>query len=149
MMTQTFRSEHHKPCIGCGESKPLNEFYSHPMMADGHLNRCKPCCKAAARTNREAKPAQYQMHGLLRAQHPERKAQVAAYNRRRRERDPEKYRARTAVGNAVRDGRLKRQPCKCGATKVQAHHHDYSKPLDVVWLCFGCHRREHGQRPFF
>lgn len=60
----------------------------------------------------------------------------------------EKYKARTAVSNALRDGRLIKQPCEhCGATeKVQAHHNDYSKPLDVEWLCFKCHREHaHGQ----
>lgn len=56
---------------------------------------------------------------------------------------PEKYAARQAVLIALRSGRLKRQPCKCGALKVQAHHHDYSNPLDVEWLCDDCHRSEH------
>lgn len=49
---------------------------------------------------------------------------------------PEKYAARQKVLIAVRNGSLVKQPCKeCGALKVEAHHPDYSKPLDVIWLC--------------
>lgn len=63
---------------------------------------------------------------------------------RQREKFPEKYAARQAVLIALRSGRLQRQPCKrCGAAKAQAHHHDYSKLLDVEWLCGCCHRIEH------
>ena len=32
---------------------------------------------------------------------------------------------------------------KDGRTKVQAHHPDYSKPLDVMWLCQVCHHQWH------
>ena len=47
------------------------------------------------------------------------------------------------VGQAVRDGRLIPQPCeKCGASPTHAHHDDYSKPLDVRWLC-PVHHAEH------
>ncbi|MBE7502212.1 MAG: hypothetical protein HS113_18315 [Verrucomicrobiales bacterium] len=61
-----------------------------------------------------------------------------------RQRFPEKYRARTAVGNAVRDGRLQRQPCTvCGYEQVEAHHPDYDNPLHVVWLCRDHHRMVH------
>lgn len=46
------------------------------------------------------------------------------------------------VGNAIRDVRLIRQPCRvCGTTKqIEAHHPDYSKPLDVEWYCRLHHR---------
>lgn len=57
--------------------------------------------------------------------------------------DPVKIHARAAVSAAIRSGELVRQPCvKCGG-RGTAHHHDYSKPLDVVWLCVRHHAEEH------
>ena len=48
------------------------------------------------------------------------------------------------VMQAVRTGALTKQPCsRCGAVKAVAHHEDYSKPLDVTWLCLSCHQRRH------
>jgi len=49
------------------------------------------------------------------------------------------------VAKAKKQGLLIPQPCqKCGSTKhIHAHHEDYSKPLDVVWLCSRCHRLRH------
>jgi hypothetical protein len=45
---------------------------------------------------------------------------------------------------AIKSGKLQRQPCEvCGATKVHGHHDDYTKPLDVRWLCPLHHRRLH------
>lgn len=35
-----------KQCRQCGETKPLDEFYRHPAMGDGHLNHCKVCKRA-------------------------------------------------------------------------------------------------------
>ena len=53
-----------------------------------------------------------------------------------RERNPEKRIAHHAVENAVRNGTLVKQRCAvCGAPGTQAHHPDYSRPLDVIWLC--------------
>jgi hypothetical protein len=41
-------------------------------------------------------------------------------------------------------GELIREPCLvCGDTKSHAHHEDYTKPLDVVWLCMTHHRFIH------
>lgn len=65
------------------------------------------------------------------------------YRRRQRERWPAKEAARRAVAAAISSGSLVRQPCACGEPKSEAHHHDYTKPLDVVWLCRKCHVAEH------
>lgn len=51
--------------------------------------------------------------------------------------------ARNKLGWFVRCGKIERQPCACGAEKAQAHHADYSKPLEVTWLCSKCHGLAH------
>lgn len=73
-----------------------------------------------------------------RERHPERYVQL---NNEWRRRNPEKRSAQNAVQKAIRKGKLVRQPCWCGDPKSQAHHKDYSKKLDVVWLC----QRHHGE----
>lgn len=117
-------------------------------MADGLLGKCKDCTKADVAQHRTANHAAVCAYDRERAKTAERKAKVAEYQKNSREANPEKYRARYAVSNAIRDGRLERQPCSaCGDAKAEAHHTDYSRPLDVEWLCFTCHRATgHGQR---
>ena len=54
---------------------------------------------------------------------------------------------RLAVFRAIKTGRLKRLPCEvCGYSPADAHHEDYSLPLDVVWLCRYHHRILHNGR---
>lgn len=58
--------------------------------------------------------------------------------------DPSKKRARSLAQAAIRRGKIQRKPCeRCGNGKVHAHHRDYKKPLDVVFLCDPCHKLEH------
>lgn len=57
------------------------------------------------------------------------------------------YEARYKANNARRDGILIPEPCEvCGNEKVQMHHEDYEKPLDVTWLCKKCHQNHHNQQ---
>ena len=61
---------------------------------------------------------------------------------------PEKHIARSMVRSAIRAGKMKRSPCEvCGIAKSHAHHEDYSKPLDVMWLC-PLHHAAHHPRLF-
>lgn len=68
------------------------------------------------------------------------------YKLTQKARYPERVAAREAVYRAIRAGRLCRASvCACCGveTKTHAHHHDYSEPLAVTWLCRACHRAEH------
>jgi hypothetical protein len=47
----------------------------------------------------------------------------------------------------VRSGKIVRHPCViCDEKKVEGHHWDYSKPLDVFWLCRAHHVAVHDRR---
>lgn len=136
-----------KPCFKCGLEKDLGEFYKHPEMTDGRLNKCKECAKGDVRENRANRRLQYSAYERQRFQRPERKAQMYESARRRRAKYPVKETARHALNNAIRDKKLDREPCEiCGEKNAQGHHTDYSKPFEVQWLCFKHHREDaHGQ----
>ena len=63
-----------------------------------------------------------------------------------KESNQEAIQAHQAVKRAIDEGKLIR-PDYCLACfkpgRLEAHHHDYSKPLEVAWLCASCHRLEH------
>lgn len=58
-----------------------------------------------------------------------------------------KNRARRKSYNAFKEGKITRKPCAvCGSTvKLEMHHEDYLKPLDIVWLCQYHHQQRHIQ----
>lgn len=132
-----------KRCFKCGEMKPMTGFYKHSAMKDGRLNKCKECTKADVSANYDLRREQYAEYEKKRSQRPERKAMASSYAKNRRQRNPEKERVRWATSNAIRDGRLLRQPCSvCGEPKAEAHHNSYTDAFDVTWLC----RRHHLER---
>jgi hypothetical protein len=135
-----------KTCFRCGVEKPASEFYKHPQMDDGRLGKCKECNKLDVRENYAKKRERYRKYERKRFNDPKRRAYCLEANKIHRRRNPEKTRARQAFAYAVKSGRLERKPCEvCGSIKSQGHHDDYSKPLDVKWLCFKHHRERHGQ----
>jgi len=142
-----------KTCKRCEELKSEEDFY-------GADSSCKECRKALVRANRKRNEAHYKAYDAKRyAEQPKRKKHAAEcsrrarndgrhteYTREWRERNPEKYKAHMALNNALARGKLSRgTECDtCGDPgKLHAHHHDYSKPLKVVWLCPKCHKAEH------
>ena len=78
-----------------------------------------------------------------------RKKQFAETAKRMYEKYPEKWRARSKVSYAIRTGKIVK-PDKCSnchkvKQKLEAHHDDYIKPLNVRWLCIQCHNQHHHQ----
>lgn len=142
-----------KQCFKCRETKPISEFYRHPMMGDGHLGKCKTCAKrdVAERAGRlgnnpvwlayerrrcRAKQARYRQLGLAAKSKPETARKWYARN-------AHKKKAELKAHRAHKRGLLK-QPARCEhcglkTQELEKHHYDYSKPLDVLWLCVPCH----------
>jgi hypothetical protein len=49
------------------------------------------------------------------------------------------------VAAAIQSGNLVREPCEVCGNNAEAHHEDYSKPLDVTWLCKKHHAARHAE----
>jgi len=121
-----------KICSGCYETKPTTDFYKSAINKDGLCGQCKACHQKKVNENRGNKK-------LLSFK------QVAPHQKFWLQENKLKQKAHRDVNYAIQKGKLVRQPCeRCGTTKnVVAHHEDYSKPLDVVWLCQHHHRERH------
>ena len=146
-------------CIKCDKEKPDSEYYRSTIRANG-TGECKSCTRARVTANREAKIDYYREFDRKRDNLPHRvqarkeyaqteqgqkalaRGKAAHYYRY-----PNRSAARSAVTNAVRDGLLiKPKNCQCcgvEAKRIEGHHCDYNKPLDVMWLCDPCHKEWH------
>lgn len=135
-----------KTCFKCSVAKPLDEFYRHSAMADGHLGKCKSCTKVDVAEHRAANIERVRAYDRARANKPHRVALRERVVREWIAEHPDRRAAQIALGNAVRCGRVIPWPvcalpeCDC---KPEAHHPDYSRPLDVVWLCRAHHKQAH------
>lgn len=157
-----------KTCKKCKEEKHLSCFSKNKAMRDGVNGWCQSCYSSYRKENREAinrskrawakrNPVKYlEMSRTYRANN---RAKVNAITRKYQETHPETvrerkriYRARSPIKiNAHRDvraamlrGEIHRGNCNCGAaTKAEAHHKDYSKPMEIEWLCRICHMQWH------
>ena len=121
-----------KRCGRCKEVKPVEEFYHSNSRPDGLRAYCMPCW------------------AVVNTASSKRYRQTAGYRNwlaKKRSDNPEfrrKYLVRMFASIAIQLGVLVRQPCEvCGSEKVQAHHTDYAKPLEVRWLC-KAHHQSHG-----
>jgi len=133
-----------KVCFKCNQEKPLDDFYKHPMMADGHVGKCKECNKKDVRENRAAKIEYYRSYDSERAKRPERMKLLYEVSKAWRKADSRRMKCHNAVARGIRKGTITRKPCqRCGSMKSLAHHESYDRPLDVTWLCQPCHKERH------
>lgn len=115
-------------CAVCGANKENKD--------SGYCNKCKR--DNASRNRIEAKKTNPNF------------AEEERISKRERYRNNEFHRlqvmCRLWVRRSIKAGHMKKQVCEvCGEIKVDAHHDDYAKPLDVRWLCRS-HHREHHER---
>ena len=146
-----------KTCSKCHIKKPLTEFYQHHGMADKHLSKCRVCTRKDTAANLAKRMLDPQFRIKEAARHRKKANKQRSKDgykidpvkrrdaiRKSRSKDPLKQIARNKVATAIENGTLNRYPCsKCGAINSEAHHEDYSKPLEVVWLCPKHHAERH------
>jgi hypothetical protein len=126
-------------CGKCGHWIPEDGFYRSSRYANGLRSQCKRC----DRENRQKNPEAQTYSRNWYARNAERRAQ---YHREYAAKYPERIRAKEEVRTAIAAGVLIRPSfCEgCGEDcSPDAHHWDYSRPLDVEWLCKLCHAGAH------
>jgi hypothetical protein len=105
-----------KLCKKCGVIKPRSEFAKNKARDNGISSYCREC--EQKRVN-EWRTRTGKSRGQYRGPH---------------------Y---VQVHRAVNSGKLvKPETCSiCGSNgRIEAHHEDYSRPLDVIWVCCHCHK---------
>jgi len=126
-----------KTCSKCKTSQPASNFYKNKLGKDGLRSCCKKCFlvmyQSWVKKNSET----------IRNKH-------TVYMRGYRERKRALYNSRSrvyhSVASALKSGKLVKGPCQiCGIKEnIEAHHEDYNKPLDVIWVCPLHHPKNQG-----
>lgn len=127
-----------KFCKGCGDIKHRSYYNKERDCINGLSARCKECVKAKVKSTELFEFTSVNKDTAYRAEYEKRNG----INKRRKHGD--RVKARKAVWNAIKGGRLHRLSCEvCGEEQAHAHHDDYNNPLDVRWLCRSCHLDHH------
>lgn len=136
-----------RTCIRCLKTLPLHLLAKNPTCTGGRRQVCLACDSAATAQRYLKNPARAYARTEAYRKSEQGKKNLLKAQAAQRKKFPEKYRARAAVRYAVATGRLvKPTLCpNCGkAGRIEGHHEDYSKLLDVKWSCSTCHKAEHG-----
>lgn len=141
-----------KRCKACRLEKPESDFPTYKAGRwSGTRSTCRVCWNSkwgpviVAHSNRyyhENESFRRKALARARKQHASDKR---IHNKRNADyaiRHPDRNSAKVKVMVAVRSGQLVPDRCHCGR-KAHAHHDDYSRPLDVIWLCPTHHVERH------
>lgn len=141
-------------CRGCGAADEVTRYQAE-VKKDMRFHACNAVRAARRRAEMSAAgtlwkrdPAKAAAYESVRSKRPEVRQRRAA-DMARYAKDPElrvRHEARWKVRRAIASGEMVRQPCEtCGAVPAHGHHDDYSRPLDVRWLCPKHHREHHAR----
>lgn len=116
--------------IVCNKCNLLKLNYEFPVRGDrvGYYKTCKECKKSYQKQYTKSEAG---------------KAVQAKADQARKEKFAHKRSARSKTFTAIKNGTIQVLPCLICGDKAEAHHHDYSRPLDVMWLCRTHHRETH------
>lgn len=133
-------------CGKCHQEKNIEEFDPDKRKLLGCGYRCKQCRRIYDRQMSRIKAKTPQkIAQVTRWHHSEHGKLMLRISRAKRVLlHKEKFIAKEIIENLVRRGIIQRQSCvNCGNKNSQGHHPDYSKPLEVIWLCQAHHSEEH------
>jgi len=136
-----------KICKKCGKLLPLDMFYPHKAMKDGHLNFCRDCVKTRVSDYRLKNIEKCREYDRTRSKDKSRIEKNTIRTKRRRSEVPGYASAHRKVDRAVANGDIQKSSiCECCGIKnarIEGHHFDYAFPYDVIWLCSACHKQYH------
>ena len=135
--------EKNKRCTGCNELKPRSDFYQKGSRL---FARCKTCWLKQSSDYYYSKPEHLETERVKRRYIKRRETGlVALASKKYRDKHPAECKSRYVLKNAIRSGKILRQPCEiCSKTPGEAHHWNYKLPLSVIWLCRSHHLFIHG-----
>lgn len=135
-----------KTCSLCKRQLDLGAFNKSSANKDGLQRYCRECQKVKkGKWYSENSGHSIRYSEEWKKSNPEKaKASARRHLLSLERRHPEKRSARTAISNALRDGRLSKLPCfVCGDEKSEAHHVCYKDPYLISWLCREHHNEVH------
>lgn len=140
-------SELQKRCIKCLCVKDILSFYKNKAYPGGRQNKCAQCALEYATGQRLKHRDKIRARARATEARPDKKAEKRQRLAAWAAEFPERRKAQIALSNALQSGKVTRWPVcavpDCSNTKPEAHHPDYSRPLDVVWLCKSHHKCAH------
>jgi hypothetical protein len=135
-------SEIRKKCPKCKKNLPICEYSKRSNRKSGIASRCKKCLKISDRMYRQVNRIRIAKYAKKYRQIN--KDRILEYNKKHKPVTRLHSKAHWAVRSSLIRGLIRKEPCKyCGDLGTEAHHSDYSKPLDILWVCKKHHRRIH------
>jgi hypothetical protein len=135
--------EKNKICCACKRKLPSKSYYLQTASPDGWRPQCIDCDRVYHHEWQKNNPDKVQVNRERYENTPKGKSKRKEIVRRYLINNRVKVRARQLVRNRIFRGKLIKpdrcEECLQGAV-VQSHHDDYSKPLEIKWLCRQCHK---------